>query len=73
MELPDDAALLARLQLQILAPNRPGVEQSNVYRPLTFPSFADDVVAMLNALKIREPVGMMGWSVDGVNVLVLAA
>jgi len=30
LELPDDAALLARLQLQILAPNRPGVEQSNV-------------------------------------------
>ena len=24
-ELPDDAALLARLQLQILAPDRPGV------------------------------------------------
>lgn len=28
---------------------------------------------MLNALKIREPVGMMGWSVDDVNVLALAA
>lgn len=30
LELPNDAALLARLQLQTLAPNRPGVEQSNV-------------------------------------------
>ena len=73
LELPDDAALLARLQLQILASDRPGVGQSSVYRPLTFPSFADDVVAMLDALEIREPVGMMGWSVGGVHALALAA
>ncbi|MDO7845427.1 alpha/beta fold hydrolase [Hymenobacter sp. M29] len=73
LELPDDAALLARLQLQVLAPDRPGVGQSSVYRPLTFPSFADDVVAMLNALEIREPVGVMGWSVGGVHALALAA
>jgi len=73
LELPDDAALLARLQLQILAPDRPGVGQSSVYRPLTFPSFADDVVAMLDALEIREPVGVMGWSVGGVHALALAA
>ena len=72
-ELPDDAALLARLQLQILAPDRPGVGQSSVYRALTFPSFADDVVAMLDALEIREPVGVMGWSVGGVHALALAA
>ena len=71
-ELPDDAALLARLQLQILTPDRPSVEQSSVYRPLTFPSFADDVVAMLNVLKIQEPVGMMGWPVGGVHALALA-
>ena len=71
--LPDDAALLARLQLQILAPDRPGTGQSSVYRPLTFPSFADDVVAMLDALEIREPVGVMGWSVGGVHALALAA
>jgi pimeloyl-ACP methyl ester carboxylesterase len=73
LELPDDAALLARLRLQILAPDRPGVGQSSVYRPLTFPSFADDVVAMLDALEIREPVGVMGWSVGGVHALALAA
>ena len=73
LELPADAALLARLQLQILAPDRPGVGQSSVYRPLTFPSFADDVVAMLDALEIRKPVGVMGWSVGGVHALALAA
>jgi pimeloyl-ACP methyl ester carboxylesterase len=71
--LPDDAALLDRLQLQILAPDRPGTGQSSVYRPLTFPSFADDVVAMLNALGIQGPVGVMGWSVGGVHALALAA
>ena len=42
-------------------------------RPLIFPSFADDVVAMLDALEIRKPVGMMGWSVGGVHALALAA
>ncbi|WP_216690541.1 alpha/beta hydrolase [Hymenobacter siberiensis] len=73
LEVPDDAALLARLQLQILAPDRPGVGQSSVYRPLTFPSFADDVVAMLDALEIAGPVGVMGWSVGGVHALALAA
>ncbi|GAA3981479.1 alpha/beta hydrolase [Hymenobacter antarcticus] len=73
LELAADAALLARLRLQILAPDRPGVGQSSVYRRLTFPSFADDVVAMLDALEIREPVGVMGWSVGGVHALALAA
>ncbi|GAA4037465.1 hypothetical protein GCM10022409_23130 [Hymenobacter glaciei] len=71
--LLNDTALLARLQLQLLAPDRPGGGQSSVYRPLTFPSFADDVVAMLDALEIREPVGTMGWSVGGVHALALAA
>jgi pimeloyl-ACP methyl ester carboxylesterase len=71
--LPPDAALLARLQLQILAPDRPGGGQSSVYRPLTFLSFADDVVAMLDALEIAGPVGVMGWSVGGVHALALAA
>ena len=42
-------------------------------RPLIFPSFADDVVAMLDALEIREPVGIMGWSVGGGHALALAA
>ena len=73
LELPDDATQLARLRLQILAPDRPGVGQSSVYRPLTFPSFADDVVAMLDALEITKPVGVMGWSVGGVHALALAA
>ncbi|MDQ2794918.1 MAG: alpha/beta hydrolase, partial [Bacteroidota bacterium] len=73
LEVPDDPALLARLQLQILAPDRPGVGQSSVYRRLTFPSFADDVVAMLDALGISEKVGVLGWSVGGVHALALAA
>ncbi|MET4074334.1 alpha/beta hydrolase [Hymenobacter sp. UYCo722] len=73
LELPDDAALLARLRLHILAPDRPGVGQSSVFRALTFPSFADDVVAMLDALEIPGPVGVLGWSVGGVHALALAA
>ncbi|MCI1188193.1 alpha/beta hydrolase [Hymenobacter sp. DH14] len=73
LELPNDPALLARLQLQVLAPDRPGVGQSSVFRALTFPSFADDVVAMLDALGIAGPVGVMGWSVGGVHALALAA
>ena len=73
LELPYDATLLERLRLQILAPDRPGVGQSSVYRRLSFPSFADDVAAMLDALEIREPVGAMGWSVGGVHALALAA
>ncbi len=73
LELPPDAALLARLRLQLLAPDRPGVGHSSVYRRLTFPSFADDVVAMLDALELRPPVGVMGWSVGGVHALALAA
>lgn len=71
--LPDNPALLARLQLQILAPDRPGGGESSVYRPLSFPSFADDVVAMLDALGIDYPVGVLGWSVGGVHALALAA
>jgi pimeloyl-ACP methyl ester carboxylesterase len=73
LELPNDPALLARLQLQVLAPDRPGVGQSSVFRALTFPSFADDVAAMLDALEITRPVGVMGWSVGGVHALALAA
>jgi pimeloyl-ACP methyl ester carboxylesterase len=73
LEVPDDPALLARLRLQILAPDRPGVGHSSVFRPHTFPSFADDVAAMLDALGIAEKVGVMGWSVGGVHALALAA
>ena len=72
LELPPAPALLARLGLQLLAPDRPGVGQSDVYRPLTFASFADDVAAMLDALDIRRPVGVLGWSVGGVHALALA-
>ncbi|MBF9222568.1 alpha/beta fold hydrolase [Hymenobacter ruricola] len=73
LELPDEPALLARRQLQIVAFDRPGVGQSSVYRPLTFSSFADDVAAALDALDIPGPVGVMGWSVGGVHALALAA
>ncbi|ALW84685.1 hypothetical protein AUC43_06085 [Hymenobacter sedentarius] len=73
LELPPTVALLDRLQLQILAPDRPGVGASSVYRPLTFPSFADDVVAMLDTLGVAGPVAALGWSVGGVHALALAA
>ncbi len=73
LELPAAPELLARLQLQLLAPDRPGVGKSSVYRRLSFPSFAQDVVAALDALDIRQPVGVMGWSVGGVHALALAA
>ena len=73
LELPPAPALLARLRLQVLAPDRPGVGQSDVYRPLTFASFADDVAAMLDALGITGPVVVLGWSVGGVHALALAA
>ena len=48
-ELPPGPALLASLKRQILAPDRPGVGQSDVYRGLTFPSFAADTVAVRDA------------------------
>ena len=73
LELPPAPALLARLKLQILPPDRPGVDQSDVYRHLTFPSFTADAVAMLDALAIRGPVGTVDWSVGGVHALALAA
>jgi pimeloyl-ACP methyl ester carboxylesterase len=73
LELPPTVALLNRLHLQLLAPDRPGVGQSSVYRPLTFPSFAHDVSAALTALGIAGPVGVMGWSVGGVHALAQAA
>jgi pimeloyl-ACP methyl ester carboxylesterase len=49
------------------------VGESDVYRRLTFPSFADDVTAALDALGIAGPVGVMGWSVGGVHALAQAA
>ena len=73
LELPPAPVLLARLGLQILAPDRPGVGDSSVYRRLTFSSFAADVAAALDALEISQPVGVMGWSVGGVHALALAA
>ncbi|SFQ21663.1 alpha/beta fold hydrolase [Hymenobacter arizonensis] len=73
LELPPSVALLNRLKLQLLAPDRPGVGESDVYRRLTFPSFAHDVAAALDALHITGPVGVMGWSVGGVHALAQAA
>ena len=73
LELPNNTALLAQLRLHILAPDRPGVGQSSVYRRLTFPSFADDVAFALDVLGIAGPVGVMGWSVGGVHALAFAA
>ncbi|QKG54144.1 alpha/beta fold hydrolase [Hymenobacter sp. BRD67] len=73
LALPPAPALLARLKLQLIAPDRPGVGQSDVYRRLSFPSFAADTVALLDALGIGQPVEVMGWSVGGVHALALAA
>jgi len=73
LELPPSTELLAQLGLQILAPDRPGVGHSDVYRRLSFPSFADDVHAALEALGIQQRVGVMGWSVGGVHALAFAA
>lgn len=73
LELPPAPVLLARLGVQLLAPDRPGVGRSDVYRRLTFASFAADTVATLDALGIRGPVGVLGWSVGGVHALALAA
>jgi pimeloyl-ACP methyl ester carboxylesterase len=73
LELPPAPALLARLGVQVLALDRPGVGQSDVYRRHTFASFAAETIAVLDALGIAEPVGVMGWSVGGVHALALAA
>ncbi|GAA4502090.1 alpha/beta hydrolase [Hymenobacter ginsengisoli] len=73
LELPPAPALLASLGLQVVALDRPGVGHSDVYRRLSFPSFAADTVAVLDALGIAGPVGVLGWSVGGVHALALAA
>ncbi|QKG58135.1 alpha/beta hydrolase [Hymenobacter sp. BRD128] len=73
LELPPAPVLLASLGLQVLALDRPGVGQSDVYRRHTFATFAAETVAVLDALGIAGPVGVLGWSVGGVHAQALAA
>jgi pimeloyl-ACP methyl ester carboxylesterase len=71
--VPPDENLLHQLGLQILAPDRPGVGDSDLDPRLSFESFAADVVFMLDALAVPGPVGVLGWSVGGIYALALAA
>ncbi|TGE29127.1 alpha/beta fold hydrolase [Hymenobacter metallicola] len=73
LSIPPHAELLEQLQLQILAPNRPGVGLSDVHTALTLESFADDVLFGLEALLIAGPVGLLGWSAGGLYAQAQAA
>jgi pimeloyl-ACP methyl ester carboxylesterase len=73
LDVPPCAALLAKLGVQIIAPDRPGIGPSDVDRRLSFESVAADIVFALDALGITGPVGVLGWSVGGLHALALAA
>lgn len=73
LNVPPDLALLHRLGLQVLAPERPGVGASSVNPHTTYRSFADDVMHAVDALGVRGQLGVLGWSVGGVHALALAA
>ena len=72
-DIPPCAALLDRLGMQILAPDRPGVGPSDLDSRMSFRSVAADAVFALDALGITGPVGVLGWSVGGLHALALAA
>ncbi|SHI88382.1 Pimeloyl-ACP methyl ester carboxylesterase [Hymenobacter daecheongensis DSM 21074] len=73
LSVPACAALLAELQLQILAPDRPGVGQSGVDEDMTLASSAADVVFACEALAVPGRLGVAGWSAGGLHGLALAA
>lgn len=73
LSIPECAALLAELELQILAPDRPGVGQSSVDEQFTLTSFAEDVAVALDALRVPGKVGISGWSAGGLYALAMAA
>ncbi|UOQ50985.1 alpha/beta fold hydrolase [Hymenobacter cellulosivorans] len=73
LSIPPNAELLAQLELQILAPNRPGSGNSDVHRHLTLESFAEDVFFALDALGIRGPLPVLGWSAGGLYAQAQAA
>ncbi|WP_167856778.1 alpha/beta hydrolase [Hymenobacter aquaticus] len=65
LSIPPNAELLSQLQLQILAPNRPGVGHSDVHAAMSLESFAADVFFALDALRVAGPVTLLGWSAGG--------
>ncbi|WP_303311085.1 alpha/beta fold hydrolase [Hymenobacter sp. BT730] len=71
--VPECTAELARLGLQIMAPDRPGSGLSDVDENLTLESFAADVLYAVDALQIPGPLAVAGWSGGGVHALALAA
>jgi len=73
LSVPECAALLAELGLQVLAPDRPGVGHSDVDEKLTLASFAADVVFAVEALGVPGRLGVAGWSAGGLYGLALAA
>jgi len=73
LAIPPDAGLLRRLGLQVLAPDRPGVGASTPHPQQTYGSFAADVRQAVEALDVRGPLAVLGWSVGGVHALALAA
>ncbi|GAA3929789.1 alpha/beta hydrolase [Hymenobacter algoricola] len=73
LSVPPCAALLAELQLQVLAPDRPGAGHSDVDENLTLDSFAADVLGAVDALQVPGRLGVAGWSAGGLHGLALAA
>ncbi|MCB2379100.1 alpha/beta hydrolase [Hymenobacter sp. BT635] len=65
LSIPPNAELLDQLQLQILAPNRPGSGRSDVHKAMTLESFAADVFFAVDALQIPGRLGLLGWSAGG--------
>lgn len=73
LAVPECSALMAKLGLQVLAFDRPGVGQSEVDEDLTMESFAMDVAFAVQQLEVPEPFGLAGWSGGGPYALAQAA
>ncbi|GAA3996204.1 alpha/beta hydrolase [Hymenobacter fastidiosus] len=73
LSVPPCAELLAELQVQVLAPDRPGAGQSDVDENLTLASFAADVALAVQALRVPGKLGVTGWSAGALHGMALAA
>ena len=62
--IPFDESLLAKQDLQLLCPNRPGISRSAVQTNVTIESIAADAKEVLGQLNIRQCV-VAGWSAGG--------
>ncbi|TGD82366.1 alpha/beta fold hydrolase [Hymenobacter wooponensis] len=71
--VPDVPAVLSRLGLQVLAPDRPGVGQSTAPEHTTLELVAADAVAALDALDVPIPLAVAAWSGGGPYAMALAA